>query len=397
MNDPISYLFSLENRGIKLGLERTKSLLKSCNNPHEKLKCIQIAGTNGKGSVSSMISNGLHSLGYNVGLYTSPHLIHLNERIRINGNQIKNDELTQIIKKNKNNIQKNNSSFFEAMTMIAFIYFKKKKVDFSILETGLGGRLDSVTTCFPQLTIFTPISMDHKEILGDTIEKIAYEKAGIIKNNVPVFSSKQNKKVKNILENQAKKKKTKIFYCQYKNIFKLKYLKGKHQEENAQLALDIISNLVPIEQQKIIYGIENTKWYGRYQILKKNPYIIFDVGHNEDGINVFLNEYKKEKIKGKKYLIIVLQNRKSITKIEKKINCIFDEIICSQTLSKFSMKAENLYNSIKSNKTKIIINIEKAIQNINNKLKLNDSLVIMGSHYLGESIKRVYKNSFDKL
>ena len=177
----------------------------------------------------------------------------------------------------------------------------------------------------------------------------------------------------------------------------MKFLKGKHQEENAQLAYDVVKNLFNINNQKLKKNILKTKWPGRYQVLKKSPYIIFDVGHNQEGINVFLNEYKKEKIIGKKYLIIVLQNRKNIEKTSKKINVIFDQIICSETDSKFSMKAEKLFNLFDKEKTEIIYNVKEAIIKVNDKLKKNDSLVIIGSHYLGETIQSVYKKSFEKL
>ena len=397
MTDSISYLYSLESRGIKLGLKRTLSLLNDCNNPQNKLRCIQIAGTNGKGSVSAMISNALFLFGYKVGLYTSPHLIHLNERIRINGISIQNRDINFIINKHKKMIEKNEASFFEAMTMMAFTYFVNQKVDVAILETGLGGQYDSVTTCKPEATVLTPISMDHREILGDTIEKITYEKAGIIKKNIPIFSSKQNKKVENILNTIAKDNQSSIYFCKYNDSFKLKFLKGKHQEENAQLAYDVINNLFNINSKKLKKYILEAKWPGRYQIIKNTPYIIFDVGHNEDSINVFLDEYLKETISGKKYLIIVLQDRKNIKKISKRINSSFDQIICSQTPSKFSMKAEKLFNIFEKEKTEIIYNVKEAILKINDKLEENDSLAIIGSHYLGETILSVYKKTFDKL
>ena len=396
MTESIVYLHSLETRGIKLGLKRTQLLLENCNNPQKNLRCIQIAGTNGKGSVSAMISNALIFSGYKVGLYTSPHLINLNERIRINGIPISNLEISIIVKKYKKEIEKNSSSFFEAMTMIAFTFFKKNNVDIAILETGLGGKFDSVTTCFPEATVITPISMDHKEILGDTIEKIAEEKFGIIKNNIPIFSSAQKNKVKRNLKKRAIEKKAPLFICNYKDNIKPIFLKGKHQKENAQLAYDVISYLFKIDKKKIIRSIEKTKWHGRYQILQKNPLIIFDVGHNDEGIKSFLEEYQKEKIKGKRYLIIVLQNRKKINQTRNIINKLFDQIICSETDNQFSMKASKLATFF-NKKAKQIKDINKAINHINQKLEKNDSLAIVGSHYLGKSIQRVYKNNFDKL
>ena len=393
----LSYLLALESRGIKMGLNRTKKLLDSCKNPEQNLKCIQIAGTNGKGSVASMLSNILIGLGLKVGLYTSPHLVSINERIRINGHPIKNKDLNYIIKKYKKSIEINKASFFEAMTLIAFSYFQIKKTDIAILETGLGGRYDSVTACNPELVVFTPISIDHKEILGDTIEKIALEKSGIIKFQTPIFSSKQKQSVRNILIKKAKEKECHINFCSYENHIKLKYLYGQHQNENAQLAYDVAKFLHSNKKDIILKKLKETKWPGRYQVIKKNPYIIFDVGHNEEGINVFLNQYEKENIIGKKYIIIVLQKRKSIINQAKRIENFFDLVICSETENKYSMDASVLNENFSKSKSIIIKNVEKAIKTINKKLDLNDSLVIIGSHYLGNSIQRVYKKSFDSL
>tara|TARA_Y100001980_G_C14552776_1_gene337325 strand:+ start:1458 stop:2648 length:1191 start_codon:yes stop_codon:yes gene_type:complete len=393
----LSYLLALESRGIKMGLNRTKKLLDSCKNPEQNLKCIQIAGTNGKGSVASMLSNILIGLGLKVGLYTSPHLVSINERIRINGHPIKNKDLNYIIKKYKKSIEINKASFFEAMTLIAFSYFQIKKTDIAILETGLGGRYDSVTACNPELVVFTPISIDHKEILGDTIEKIALEKSGIIKFQTPIFSSKQKQSVRNILIKKAKEKECHINFCNYENHIKLKYLYGQHQNENAQLAYDVAKFLHSNKKDIILKKLKKTKWPGRYQVIKKNPYIIFDVGHNEEGINVFLNQYEKENIIGKKYIIIVLQKRKSIINQAKRIENFFDLVICSETENKYSMDASVLNENFSKSKSIIIKNVEKAIKTINKKLDLNDSLVIIGSHYLGNSIQRVYKKSFDSL
>ena len=396
MNDTISYLYSLESRGIKLGLQRTKKLLESCNKPQKKLRCIQIAGTNGKGSVSAMIASSLSLLGYNVGLYTSPHLISLRERIRINGKPISYKEINLLIDKHKKSIEKNQASFFETMTMLAFNHFINKKVDIAILETGLGGKHDSVTMCNPDLVAFTPISMDHKEILGNTIEKIAEEKFGIIKDKIPIFSSEQNDKVLKLLRIKAKNKACPLFICQYDKKIQPKFLNGEHQQKNAKLAYDIISYLFKIKGAKLIQAIEKTNWYGRYQVLKKKPLIIFDVGHNEDGINSFIDEYKKENIIGNKYLIIVLQKRKKLKKTKESLNAIFDKIICSQTNNKNSMKAEELIKFF-DKKSIIVKDVKKAIIKINKNLKKNDSLAIIGSHYLGESIRSVYKNNFEKL
>ncbi|HIA94977.1 MAG TPA: bifunctional folylpolyglutamate synthase/dihydrofolate synthase, partial [Candidatus Marinimicrobia bacterium] len=174
----IDALYRLERRGIKLGLEHTSALLKSIGNPHNELKFIHVAGTNGKGSTCAMIANILRSKGKNVGLFTSPHLVRFNERIRVNGNPISDDEIIHFMEKANPHIEKIESTFFEATTAMAFDYFRNQKVDIAIIETGLGGRLDSTNVINPHLTVITPISMDHMDILGQDLNTIAKEKAG---------------------------------------------------------------------------------------------------------------------------------------------------------------------------------------------------------------------------
>ena len=175
------FLISLKPNKIKKGQERTDALLKYCGNPHRKLNVIQIAGTNGKGSVCAMLDKILRSSGYTTGLFTSPHLRKINERIRVNGIAIEDEDIYNFFKKHGRSVIKTDTSFFETLTAIAFLYFKQKQVDVAIMETGLGGRLDSVTVCAPIATGITKIDLDHTHILGSSLEEIAFEKAGIMK------------------------------------------------------------------------------------------------------------------------------------------------------------------------------------------------------------------------
>jgi len=200
-------LFNLQRLGIKLGLEHTFRLLDFIGNPQDDLTMIHVAGTNGKGSTCAMIASILHASGKNVGLYTSPHLIRFNERIRVNGYPIPDKKIIKFMKKVDPAIQKIESTFFETTTAMAFDYFMEQKVDVAVIETGLGGRLDSTNVIEPEVTVISHISMDHMNILGKDIEKIANEKAGIIKRNVPLIISEQMPIVKNILLKKQNMKK----------------------------------------------------------------------------------------------------------------------------------------------------------------------------------------------
>ena len=260
IKDYISYLLSLESKGIKLGLESTEQLLEACSNPQRQFKSIQVIGTNGKGSTSAMIANILKEAGYNVGLYTSPHLNKINERIRVNGQAISDNEIIKFIDHYQESIDSLNTSFFETITAIAVWYFARKKVDIAILETGLGGRLDSVTACNADLLVCTSISKDHQHILGDSVEEIAYN----IKYVKP--------------------------YIDKKNVS----LNGSHQFDNEILAKATIKELVDlnISSAKINKGLSKVLWPGRIQKININPNVYFDVAHNEESFKSLCNFFK---------------------------------------------------------------------------------------------------------
>ncbi len=373
--------------------------MEACGSPHNQLKCLQIAGTNGKGSVAAMISKALENFGVKTGLFTSPHLTNINERIRINSIPIPTSEIEKFIIQYKDVINEIDASFFESITTLAFWYFCKCKVDFAVLETGLGGRFDSVTVCKPELTVMTPISYDHKEILGDTLEKITMEKTGILKDNIPLISAIQVPEVEKIIKVEAKKKNVIVTFCKTESSINLEYLKGVHQMENATLAVKAVTQLgfIDSDRNTVFQNIAKTKWYGRYQILRKDPLIVFDVCHNSLGIQAFLDEYSQEDIKGKKILIIAIQGRKDINSVVHAIEREFDIIICTQSNVRNFMPAAKLKKLFSNKKSKIANNPEFIIGNCTNSLETGDSLAIIGTHYLGKSIQSVYKILFDTL
>ncbi len=374
--------------------------MEACGNPHKKLPSIQVAGTNGKGSTSAMLSSILQSAGYNVGLFTSPHLLKMNERIRINNSQIDDTVIEEFIETYRTNFDKISASFFEILTALAFWYFVREKVDIAILETGLGGRLDSVTVCNPLLTVMTSISKDHTQILGDSLEKIAFEKAGSLKPEITCISCRQEQEVEKVLLAEAKRVGTEIKWVekpQPNNYYRVG-LKGSHQQLNASLAVQTLRSLpaFTISQSQINDGLLNVKWYGRYQIIQTHPLVIFDVGHNEDGISAFLDEFEKQKKDGKSVLLIALQSTKSLSTINNRITRNFDEIICTQTPHYGFMDAKVLSSLFSTNsKITTIQNLEKAIKQAMNQISKNDTLAIIGTHYLGEVISSYYNISFD--
>lgn len=394
-------MFSLQNRGIKLGLDRTRALMSIADNPEENLPSIQIVGTNGKGSTAAFLDSIFRTAGLKSGLFTSPHLTKLNERIRINGKAIDDNEILNFIDKYKLDIDKISASFFEVLTALGFTHFKKNNVDIAVLETGLGGRLDSVSVCNPKLLVITSISLDHTEILGNTLEKIASEKAGAMKPGVPCISVEQATPVRETLIRRAKEVGTTISWVSSKSNNNIVLgLAGKHQKLNASLAIEAIKMLdfYQITPEHVKKGLQNVKFFGRFQEIQAKPTVIFDVGHNKQGISAFLETFCEIECSGEKHLILSLQNRKNISSIINDIENQFDRIVCTSTSHKSSMDAKMLAGKFSSkNKIRIYKNAEEALNKTMSNITEKDVLAIVGTHYFGSIISKYYKMSFDNL
>jgi dihydrofolate synthase/folylpolyglutamate synthase len=398
------FLFNIPSQKIKFGLSRTESLLKACNNPEKKVLSIQIVGTNGKGSVSTLLAKALVDKGYKVGLYTSPHLVHFTERIRINFNKIKQNEIEKFINIFKEDIEKIKPSFFEVMTVLALWHFKQEGVDIAILETGLGGRLDSVTACDNKYVLFTSISLDHTDILGNTIEEIAREKAGAIINNQQIcIGVNQSKIVNTILEEGAKKTNNKIKFItnppEAVKKISFKYLEGTHQKTNAFLAYQTIKELektlnMQIDSSQIIDSFRKTVWPGRFQTICNKPKIIYDVAHNKEGLEAFINTFVGLKFKKRKVLILGFEQNKQIKMQIKKFNLIFDLIICTETNIRKSMPASEIFQTLNSKKALIIKDANKALEYAFHKLSNETIISIVGSHFFAPFINNYYQNCF---
>ena len=275
----------------KVDLEPIFKICDYLNNPQNKFKSIHVAGTNGKGSSTHMLSSILQESGLKVGLYTSPHLLDFRERIKLNGNLIEKDFITDFVTNNIEFFKNNKISFFEMTVAMAFDYFAKSNVDIAVIETGLGGRLDSTNILNPLVSLITNIGLDHKEFLGDNLKDIAKEKAGIIKNNVPVVISEFHKETYPIFENKAQKIGTNIYLADNLKKFETD-LVGDFQNKNIKGVVKVISLLeqLNVSNQNIERGLlnikKNTGLIGRFQILNESPKVICDVGHNLEAFQV---------------------------------------------------------------------------------------------------------------
>ena len=283
----------------KADLSNTQLLASYLNHPEYNFKSIHVAGTNGKGSTSHMLASILQEQGYKTGLYTSPHLRDFRERIKINGKMISESAVVTFIEENKNFFEKNKLSFFEMTVGMAFDFFSKEEVDIAVIEVGMGGRLDSTNIIIPEVSVITNIGLDHTAFLGNTLEQIAAEKAGIIKDGIPVVIGKSQKETKEVFKTKALDHKSPIYFAdQGTEIEYESDLKGIYQKENKRTVLKAIQVLREVgwvvNDQSVETGfknvVSNTGLLGRWQVLQKNPLVICDTAHNKEGLEFVMEQ-----------------------------------------------------------------------------------------------------------
>jgi len=308
----------------KKDLTNTLLLSKHLNHPERDLKCIHVAGTNGKGSTSHLLASVLQESGYKVGLYTSPHLKDYRERIKINGKEISEEFVCKFINFNKTFFEYNQLSFFEMTVGLAFEYFKKEKTDINIIEVGMGGRLDSTNIIHPLISVITNIGFDHTQFLGNTLAQIAFEKAGIIKKDIPIVIGEYVKETKAVFLNKAKETNSEIFFAS--DLVELTYpseLLGDYQIHNKKTVHQTIKvlqsqNQFKVTEENIINGfqkvIKNTGLQGRWQQLYENPKVICDTAHNSHGLKIVLNQIQNEKFE-QLHIILGFVNDKDLNEI----------------------------------------------------------------------------------
>lgn len=380
----LNWLHSMS--GMKLGLENITSLLNRFQNPHQKLKFIHIAGTNGKGSVTAMTYSILKKAGYSVGMYTSPHLIKYNERIIVDGICISDEDLSRLCEKVYSDAVELKCTYFEVATAIAFLYFLDKNVDFVCLEVGMGGRLDSTNVVTPLVSVITSIGLEHTKYLGDTIEKIAFEKAGIIKNTIPLVTATDGAAFETILK-IAKERDCEIYQINQKNLTKLKTnLLGDFQIVNASMVCKVIDILTQkygydIPPSAIKEGLRNVKWPGRMDFVFEN--VLIDVAHNPHGMNVLIEELKKlKKSKFKKItLLIGMLRDKDYVQVLSMADSIVDRIIFCSPKTDRALAPNYLATYSKCNQKIILPNVDEAFDFAINSIKKDELLLVSGSLY----------------
>ncbi|MBI5215815.1 MAG: bifunctional folylpolyglutamate synthase/dihydrofolate synthase [Ignavibacteriae bacterium] len=424
-SNPLEFLYSLQQFGIKLGLRNIQLLCEFLGNPERKFPSVHIAGTNGKGSTSAMLAAILTASGYRTGLYTSPHLVEFNERIRIDGKKISDEQIADYCKYLKPKIIETKSTFFESTTAIAFKYFADEKVDIAIIETGLGGRFDATNVVTPLLSIITNIGLDHTEHLGKTLAEIALEKAGIIKRNIPCMFEANERETRTVIRNVAKNNYSRVIEPQRSGLLsvaenslegltvnlwttKRNYrslrtsLPGNHQQLNLRLAVHGAEHLkhecgfdnITIKSMK--HGLKNIQslagLHARLEVISNEPLIVADVAHNPEGINAAIRSLKQMLFSRPVVVFGVMKDKEyqtmidSITKFARHVIAVqpkTERALSSKELTeKFHAKQFPTYNG------GTVVNGLSLAQSF---VRPNEAIVIFGSHYVvGEAFEALH-------
>ena len=414
MQEVLDYLYGLKKFGSKLRLEEMEKLVTALDNPQKKFKSIHIAGTNGKGSTSAFLAQILQEAGYKVGLYTSPHLVNFNERIKINGKDISGQKIVELSETIKKKVEENkiDTTFFEFTTAMAFQYFADEQVDFAVVEVGLGGRLDATSVIDPEICVITNISLEHTRVLGETKEEIANEKAAIIKENKIVVTAEIDEVVLDIFNSVCNQKNSSLMGLDKELKFKIEdssfneqnfsvtgkindtfsiKMLGEYQIKNACLAL-LVADLLKISIDKIKLGLLNTFWAGRLQILQKNQLVMVDGAHNLEGIKNLVKFVKK--IDRKKILVLGIAEDKKLEEMVSLLVPLFDQIIITE--GNFKPTPVEKLNEVVLKYNQNVKMIQDSKEAVKEALKLaneDDFVLVSGSLYL---VGDILKHKFNK-
>ncbi len=415
MTDPLAYLNSLGVHKIKPGLGRIKKLLNSLGNPQNKVPGIIIAGTNGKGSVASAVSSVLEAQGYKTGLYTSPHLINITERIKINGEEIPIAELENIIRQVKDSGEQaaiGTPSYFEVLTASAFLYFSEQRADLSVLEVGMGGRWDATNVITPLVSVITAISKDHTKFLGRTIGEIALEKACIIKRNVPVVTAAKGKALRVILKRAEEYSSPVRVYGRHfksrgESTERFSYsgteweltdlssnLFGLYQLENLSVAIAALESIaadhgIKIEEKNLRKGLARINWGGRFEIIRKNPPLILDSAHNVGGARALVESLTHTFPDKKITFMIGMLKDKNHSLFLKELSPIAEEVIITGIPPERAMGASDLSKTASKYLAcdiRVIDDYRKAFLELK---KTENPACIAGSIYLAGAVKEI--------
>ncbi|MFC1838554.1 bifunctional folylpolyglutamate synthase/dihydrofolate synthase [Thermodesulfobacteriota bacterium] len=411
----LKYLYGLQIYGVKFGLSKTSNLMKAMGNPHKGQKYIHIAGTNGKGSVATMVESVLIRSGLKVGFYSSPHLVRFTERFRINRKEISKKKVLELTKEIRSIINPDHPpTYFEVTTAMALAYFARENTDIAIMEVGMGGRLDATNIIKPLVSVITNISLEHQFFLGSTLLEIAGEKAGIIKKGVNTITAATQPKVIRLFRDICAERGAPFFrigkdityrrtssgfnyYGIKKRVKDIRLtLKGEFQNRNCALAIGILELLgkkgYKFNREDIKAGIEETTWPGRIQVLSESPLIVVDGAHNPDAAGVLAKTVKNSFTYDRLILVLGIMADKDINSITGGLTSLADHIICSSPEYFRSASPEDLYKvvSARGKKTEIIKTLPDAINRAKKIAGKKDMILVTGSLFtVGEALTAI--------
>jgi dihydrofolate synthase/folylpolyglutamate synthase len=392
-SEAIQWLYSTQNFGIKLGLDAPKKLLRQFRaNPTRETKVIHVAGTNGKGSTCAIIDALARATGLRCGLFTSPHLISYCERIRVNGKMIAEEKALEHLLELRELVAEweHHPTFFELTLAVAMKHFKESECDLIILETGMGGRLDATTAIPADICVITPIALDHSEWLGDTLEKVAGEKAGIICEKKPIISAKQERDAAIVISEVADEKQAPLTTIQGPLLGYSINLAGKHQAENAKLAVEAVSALgIQLDFDSVKYALSNIQWSGRFETLSETPHIIIDGAHNPHAADALVETWNTEFPKQKATLIFGAVDDKEASTVLEKLCTISQSVHLTPIDSPRSLDINGLKQLIPANApfTTINNNLEECLDSVK---EIEGPVLIAGSLFLIGQAKALF-------
>ena len=427
--EAMEYIHKVGNFGSNYGLERTFRLLEILGNPQNKLKLIHIAGTNGKGSTTAMLCSLLIGKGFKVGMYTSPFLEEFEERIQINGKNIPKETLGSLMDKLKDAVDKvisegySHPTEFEVITCLMFLYFYEEKVDYGVIEVGLGGRLDSTNVINPILSVITSISFDHTNLLGNTLAEISKEKAGIIKKGVPVVIYPQEKEALDVIENKAKDLGSKLYIIdkndgefiktlQEDKLYQVINIKnqievelpllGEHQIYNLLVALKAFKVISEIEgftitEDEIKQSVRNVKWIGRLEMMNKSPMVVIDGAHNIQGINGLRKNVEKYFKYKNIYLLLGILADKQVEDMVKTICPLAKKVYALTPHSDRAELADELKKVIDKYNDNCVVfeNYEEAFKSALHEAGSEDLILISGSLYMVGDMRKIIRKELN--
>tara|TARA_R110000823_G_scaffold295431_1_gene414633 strand:- start:114566 stop:115795 length:1230 start_codon:yes stop_codon:yes gene_type:complete len=401
----LDYLFSalpmyqrVGNVAFKKDLTNTIKLCEAVNNPQHKFKSVHVAGTNGKGSSSHMLASVFQSAGYKVGLYTSPHLKSFTERIRINGQPIPEQYVVDFVARIQPTIDEIHPSFFEMTVAMAFDYFAEEQVDIAIIEVGLGGRLDSTNIITPELSLITNIGFDHMDMLGNTLQEIAFEKAGVIKRNIPVVIGESQNETTSVFTKKAKEMNSELVFADQEPLNTSEYsldLPGAYQAKNIKGVLASVNVLRnkgwKISEEALAHGLANVRTQtglkGRWQILSEAPLTVCDTGHNKEAFDYIIPQIESCSFE-KLYMVLGFVNDKKLDTLIPRLPAQAEFIFCEAKVPR-AMKLERIEELVSPYglKADFVQDVNEAIALAKSKATKNDMIYIGGSTFVVAEIE----------